>query len=155
MVVVNDNLVLMDYINTKRAEGASIYDAVLEAGQARFRPILLTSLTTFAGLVPLLLETSLQAQFLIPMAISLAFGVLFATAISLLLVPATYLLLDDVVVGSKKLLSNQKVEITVEQAYEMGFQKGAANVRTRNPFANEDLLAASWDAGYQDGQSTR
>ncbi|WP_370314807.1 efflux RND transporter permease subunit [Thalassolituus sp.] len=154
-VVVNDNLVLMDYINTKRAEGASIYDAVLEAGQARFRPILLTSLTTFAGLVPLLLETSLQAQFLIPMAISLAFGVLFATAISLLLVPATYLLLDDVVVGSKKLLSNQKVEITVEQAYEMGFQKGAANVRTRNPFANEDLLAASWDAGYQDGQSTR
>jgi len=154
-VVVNDNLVLMDYINTKRAEGASIYDAVVEAGQARFRPILLTSLTTFVGLVPLLLETSLQAQFLIPMAISLAFGVLFATVISLLLVPATYLLLDDVVTGSQKLMSNKKVVITVDQAYEMGFQKGAANVRIRNPFTTEEMLAASWDAGYQDGRSTR
>ncbi len=67
-----------------------------QAGRARFRPIALTSLTTFLGLTPLLLEKSLQAQVLIPMAVSLAFGVLFATFISLLIVPAVYLIIDDV-----------------------------------------------------------
>ena len=70
--------------------------AVREAGRKRFRPILLTSLTTFAGLSPLLSETSVQAQFLIPMAISLAFGVLFATPVTLLLVPSLYLAMTDV-----------------------------------------------------------
>jgi len=94
-VVVNDNLVLVVYINRKRKEGMALSEAVLQAGVARFRPILLTSLTTFFGLMPLILEKSVQAQFLIPMAISLAFGVLFATAISLLLVPVAYLLLED------------------------------------------------------------
>ena len=94
-VVVNDNLVLVVYINRKREEGMALSEAVLQAGVARFRPILLTSLTTFFGLMPLILEKSVQAQFLIPMAISLAFGVLFATAISLLLVPVAYLLLED------------------------------------------------------------
>ena len=69
--------------------------AVIEAGVARFRPIVLTSLTTFAGLTPLLLETSVQAQFLVPMATSLAFGVLFSTAITLFLVPSGYLILED------------------------------------------------------------
>jgi multidrug efflux pump subunit AcrB len=95
-VVVNDSLVLVDFINRRvRNEGATLLDAVSGAGVARFRPIMLTSLTTFAGLTPLLLETSVQAQFLIPMAISLAFGVIFATFITLGIVPAGYLILDD------------------------------------------------------------
>ncbi|GIC76963.1 efflux RND transporter permease subunit [Moritella sp. F3] len=95
-IVVNDNLVLIDYINEKRAKGESLETAIASAGVRRFRPIILTSLTTFIGLVPIMSETSLQAQFLIPMAISLAFGVLFATLVSLLLVPAVYLLIQDV-----------------------------------------------------------
>jgi multidrug efflux pump subunit AcrB len=95
-VVVNDSLVLVDYINRQRARGVGLHDAVRAAGQRRFRPILLTSLTTFAGLSPLLLERSLQAQFLIPMAISLSFGVVFATFLTLMLVPATYLILEDI-----------------------------------------------------------
>ena len=94
-VVVNDNLVLVVYINRMREEGMRLGEAVLKAGVARFRPILLTSLTTFVGLMPLILEKSVQAQFLIPMAISLAFGVMFATVISLILVPIGYLLLED------------------------------------------------------------
>jgi len=95
-VVVNDNLVLVDYINRKRAAGVEMSAAIREAGAARFRPIILTSLTTFAGLTPLMLERSVQAQFLIPMAVSLAFGVMFATVVSLLLVPASYYILEDV-----------------------------------------------------------
>ena len=95
-VVVNDSLVLVDFINRRRREGMPLHEAVLSAGGARFRPILLTSVTTFAGLTPLLLETSTQAQFLIPMAISLGFGILFGTFLSLLLVPAGYLILEDV-----------------------------------------------------------
>ncbi|CAM2982307.1 efflux RND transporter permease subunit [Moritella viscosa] len=96
-IVVNDNLVLIDYINEKRSQGEDLETAITSAGIRRFRPIILTSLTTFIGLVPIMSETSLQAQFLIPMAISLAFGVLFATLVSLLLVPAVYLLIQDVV----------------------------------------------------------
>jgi multidrug efflux pump subunit AcrB len=95
-VVVNDSLVLVDFINQERAQGKPLRQAIEEAGSQRFRPILLTSLTTFAGLLPLLFETSLQAQFLIPMAISLSFGVLFATFITLLLVPAFYSILEDI-----------------------------------------------------------
>ena len=94
-VVVNDSLVLVDYVNRHRIRGKSIVDAAWEAGAARFRPIVLTSLTTFAGLSPMLFETDLQAKFLIPMAISLGFGILFATFITLILVPCVYLLLED------------------------------------------------------------
>lgn len=94
-VVVNDSLVLVDYINRRRAEGMAIMDAVRTAGVARFRAVMLTSLTTFAGLAPLIVEKSTQAQFLIPMAVSLGFGVLFATFITLVLVPINYLVLDD------------------------------------------------------------
>jgi len=94
-VVVNDNLVLVDYINRKRQAGVHLSQAIRDAGAARFRPIILTSLTTFAGLTPLMLEESVQAQFLIPMAVSMAFGVMFATVVSLLLVPASYYILDD------------------------------------------------------------
>jgi multidrug efflux pump subunit AcrB len=95
-VVVNDSLVMVDFINRSYRGGKSLRESIEIAGVARFRPILLTSLTTFAGLTPLLLERSLQAQFLIPMAISLAFGVLFATFITLILVPALYAILEDV-----------------------------------------------------------
>ena len=94
-VVVNDSLVLVDYVNRHRADGHSVVEAANNAGAARFRPILLTSLTTFAGLTPMLLETDLQAKFLIPMAISLGFGILFATAITLILLPCIYLMLED------------------------------------------------------------
>jgi multidrug efflux pump subunit AcrB len=96
-VVVNDSLVMIDYINKKRLDGIEIKVAIEQSGVARFRPILLTSLTTFAGLLPILFETSLQAQFLIPMATSLSFGVLFATFITLLLVPAFYTIVNDVI----------------------------------------------------------
>lgn len=94
-VVVNDSLVLVDFVNQERKAGTPTRDAIAKAGTLRFRPIILTSLTTFAGLLPLLFETSLQAQFLIPMAISLSFGVLFATFITLLLVPAFYTIVED------------------------------------------------------------
>ena len=94
-VVVNDSLVLVDFINSERKNGAPIRKAIESAGAKRFRPIILTSLTTFVGLLPLLFETSLQAQFLIPMATSLSFGVLFATFMTLLLVPAFYNILED------------------------------------------------------------
>ena len=85
----------MDYVNRRRAQSAELGQALVDAGVARFRAIMLTSLTTFAGLTPLLLETSVQARMLIPMGVSLAFGVVFATAITLLLVPAYYLILED------------------------------------------------------------
>lgn len=94
-VVVNDSLVLVDFINRQVREGQPLMEAVRDAGGRRFRPILLTSLTTFCGLIPILLERSLQAQFLIPMAISLSFGIVFATFITLLLVPALYTILED------------------------------------------------------------
>ena len=95
-VVVNDSLVLVDYVNRQRAKGHNVVQAAWEAGAIRFRPILLTSLTTFAGLTPMLLETDIQAKFLIPMAVSLSFGILFATVITLILVPTIYLILDDI-----------------------------------------------------------
>lgn len=95
-VVVNDSLVLVDYVNKSREEGMSLVEAVKNAGVVRFRAVLLTSLTTFVGLLPLLFEKSTQAQFLIPMAISLGFGILFATFITLLLIPCHYLILNDI-----------------------------------------------------------
>ncbi len=94
-VVVNDSLILVDHANKAVAAGTDRYTAVVEAGQRRFRAILLTSLTTFCGLAPMLLERSAQAQEIVPMAISLAFGIVFATVITLLLVPSLYMILDD------------------------------------------------------------
>ena len=94
-VVVNDSLVLVDGINRFRADGLPLADAVVSGGMRRFRPILLTSLTTFFGLMPMIFETSRQAKFLIPMAISLGFGALFVTFITLLLVPSLYLIVED------------------------------------------------------------
>ena len=95
-VVVNDSLVLVDFINKKRLETGDLMNAVLIAGASRFRPVMLTSLTTFIGLMPLLFEKSTQAQFLIPMAVSLGFGILFATFITLLLIPVNYMLVEGV-----------------------------------------------------------
>ena len=94
--VVNSSLVLVHYVNGRRERGVPLEDAVREAGVARFRPIVLTSITTFAGLTPMLRETSVSAQFLIPMATSLGFGVLFGSAISLVLVPCLYMVSEDV-----------------------------------------------------------
>ncbi len=95
-VVINDSLVLVDYINKERLRGTELMQAVLSAGEKRFRPVLLTSLTTFAGLTPLLLEKSTQAKFLQPMAISLGFGIIFATMITLLVVPVNYLVFEKI-----------------------------------------------------------
>lgn len=102
-VVVNDSLVLVDYVNERRMEGMPLDEAVRRAGRVRFRPILLTSLTTFGGLLPTMFEKSTQAQFLIPMAVSLGYGILFATFITLLLVPANYLILEDIKSGFTRL----------------------------------------------------
>lgn len=95
-VVVNDSLVLIEYANRRRAEGLNTHDAMLNAGIRRFRPIILTTLTTFGGLAPMIFETSRQARFMIPMAISLGYGILFATGISLAIVPAMYMIVEDV-----------------------------------------------------------
>jgi VCBS repeat-containing protein len=96
-VVVNDSLVMVDFINRyRREDNKTPIEAAIAAGPRRFRPILLTSVTTFVGLFPLLIEKSVQAKFLVPMAISLAFGVLFATFITLLLVPTSYLVIEDI-----------------------------------------------------------
>lgn len=94
-VVINDSLVMTDYVNHKRKQGYSVKEAVVEAGCARFRAITLTSITTFAGVLPIMFETSLQAKFVIPMAVALGFAVLFATVITLILVPCLYLILQD------------------------------------------------------------
>ncbi|MFP4396912.1 MAG: efflux RND transporter permease subunit [Desulfonatronovibrio sp.] len=94
-VVVNSSLLLIDLTNKNVRSGMDVLQAVTASGQRRFRPILLTSLTTFFGLSPMILETSLQARFLIPMAVSLGFGILFATGITLVLIPSLYLILED------------------------------------------------------------
>jgi multidrug efflux pump subunit AcrB len=94
-VVVNDSLILIDALNRERAAGRPLTDALIQAGRQRCRPILLTSVTTFLGLAPMMVETSVQAQFLVPMTVSLGFGLLFATAIVLLLIPALVMVVDD------------------------------------------------------------
>jgi multidrug efflux pump subunit AcrB len=95
-VVVNDSLILVDFVNREREADVPLYEAVGRAAKSRFRAILLTSLTTFLGLAPIaIFETSLQAQLVVPMAASLAFGILFATVITLFLIPVLYLILDD------------------------------------------------------------
>ncbi|HEX42881.1 MAG TPA: efflux RND transporter permease subunit [Phycisphaerales bacterium] len=95
-VVINDSLVLIDYANRLMQAGLGPFEAIHQAGVRRFRPILLTTLTTFGGLAPMIFETSRQARFMIPMAISLGFGILFATVISLLIVPCLFLMAENV-----------------------------------------------------------
>ena len=112
-VVVNDSLILVDYINKDKARGVPLHQAVIDAARYRFRPILLTSLTTFLGLAPItLFETSTQAQLVVPMAASLAFGILFATLITLVLIPALYIILDDIQTWWKEAMK----EVTLESS---------------------------------------
>lgn len=119
-VVVNDSLVLTDFVNQLRAEGHKIHDAVANAGRARFRAILLTSLTTFFGLLPIMFETSLQARFVIPMAISLAFSVAFATLITLLLVPCLYLVLEDIKSAGRFFKRKKKSDLPGKSSFTPG-----------------------------------
>lgn len=95
-VVINDSLVMTDFVNQRRAQGFSIRESVIEAGCARFRAITLTSITTFVGVLPIMFETSLQARFVIPMAVGLGFAVLYATLVTLVLVPSLYMILEDI-----------------------------------------------------------
>ncbi|MGI2174729.1 efflux RND transporter permease subunit [Shewanella ulleungensis] len=95
-VVVNDSLILVDFVNRAREEGKSLLQSAIDSGCYRFRAIILTSLTTFVGLVPIIMEKSLQAKIVIPMATSLAFGILFSTLVTLILVPILYIILDDI-----------------------------------------------------------
>ena len=119
-VVVNDSLVMVDYVNRAIERGESLAEAVLHAGQRRFRAIILTSLTTFTGLLPILFETSLQAKIVIPMAVSLAFGVLFATLVTLILVPNLYMIFEDLSAGIKKLSGRAETLVPQAQSKEMG-----------------------------------
>jgi len=108
-VVVNDSLILVDFVNHHRKQGGTRIDAALKGAKARFRPIILTSATTFLGLAPIVFfEKSLQAQLVVPMAASLAFGILFATVITLALIPTLYLVGDDLTRIVQKLLGHRK-----------------------------------------------
>ena len=134
-VVINDSVVMLSKFNSLIEEGFKVKDAILEAGKSRLRPIILTTLTTSAGLFPLVLETSFQAQFLIPMAISLVYGVAFGTLFILLFFPALILVLNDVRRVVRKLyhgreFSREEVEI----AY--------INFRRRNAEKEDDKLKA-------------
>ena len=114
-VVVNDSLVMVDYVNNSRKSGVPLKDAVMFAGTKRFRAIMLTSLTTFIGLAPIIFfETSAQAQIVIPMAISLSFGVLFATVVTLVLIPTLYVIIEDL----KRLVRRKKKVQSLEQPAE-------------------------------------
>lgn len=113
-VVVNDSLVMVDYANEKVRDGMSPYEAICSSGVRRFRPIMLTTVSTFGGLAPMIFETSRQAKFMIPMAISLGYGILFATAITLLLVPCLYLIIDDLrrIIGTSPGLEPDPIDLT-------------------------------------------
>jgi multidrug efflux pump subunit AcrB len=110
---------MIDFINRQRRGTSDLVRAITEAGMRRFRPILLTSLTTFFGLIPIIMEKSVQAQFLIPMAISLAFGVLFATGITLLLIPSLYSILEDLrgIMGLSPFHANHRNDSKIEKEY--------------------------------------
>jgi multidrug efflux pump subunit AcrB len=94
-VVVNDSIIMVDFVNKSVADGMDVSRAAVKAGTERFRAIMLTSLTTFFGLLPILTESSLTAQLVVPMAVSLGFGILFATVITLVLIPCLYVILED------------------------------------------------------------
>lgn len=112
-VVVNDSLVMVDYVNNARKEGIPLKEAVVFAGTKRFRAIMLTSITTFIGLVPIVFfETSMQAQIVIPMAVSLSFGVLFATVVTLFLIPSLYIIIEDI---KTKLKRKKKVSAILNE----------------------------------------
>ena len=113
-VVVNSSLVLIDFTNKRRAAGMDLQEAIIEAGLRRFRPIIMTALTTFFGLMPMILETEIQARFLVPMAVSLGFGVMFATSITLIVVPTMYSILED----GRQYLRNNGIGVEADEAVE-------------------------------------
>jgi multidrug efflux pump subunit AcrB len=115
-VVVNASLVLVDYVNRQRRGGVQIQRAVLDSGVVRFRPIVLTSATTFIGLVPLMATANISTTLFVPMAISLGFGVLFATVVTLILVPALYLILDDFLAWARRSFESREVHAQLETA---------------------------------------
>ena len=110
-MVVTSSLVLVHNVNERRKQGEHFHDAVLHAAASRCRPIILTALTTFVGLLPLMFSRSVQAQFLVPMAVSLAFGVMFATIVTLLVVPSGYIILEDI----KRILDRRKAVAGTEK----------------------------------------
>ncbi|MDX1491745.1 MAG: efflux RND transporter permease subunit [Pseudohongiellaceae bacterium] len=115
-VIVNDSLIMVDFVNRSLAKGMPLHDAVLKAGTSRFRAILLTTLTTFLGLLPIMFETSMQAQLVIPMTLSLGWGIVFGTLLTLVMIPSLYLILDDFMklIGAKR-----KVLVSREQTGEV------------------------------------
>ncbi|MGH8467313.1 MAG: efflux RND transporter permease subunit, partial [Pseudomonas sp.] len=111
-VVVNDSLIMVDFINRKQAEeGVSLTEAIVAAGTVRFRAILLTTVTTFLGLLPIMFETSLQAQLVIPMTLSLGWGIVFGTVLSLLMIPSLYLVLEDIRHGFSGRMRKERVRV--------------------------------------------
>lgn len=154
-VVVNDNLVLISRINELSHQVSSTREAILGALRERFRPIMLTTLTTFVAVAPLAFETSVEARFLVPMAISLGFGVLFASVITLLMVPGLYLVVGDIAVVLRRqqaLWRSGSEDDSVDQAYRNGAHSSGVKRSARNPYRN-DVLRASWEAGFQDNQA--
>ncbi|MCH7890049.1 MAG: efflux RND transporter permease subunit [Gemmatimonadetes bacterium] len=114
-VVINDSLILVDFINQRhRNAGEKLLSAVERAGVVRFRPVMLTSITTFFGLLPLLMDQSSSAQFLVPMAVSLGFGILFATMITLILIPTNIMIADDIAQYFKSKISDIRGAITTD-----------------------------------------
>ena len=153
-VVINDNLVLIDHANHLQSRFDTRREALLEALAGRIRPIMLTTLTTSLAVAPLAFETSPQAAFLVPMAISLGFGVLFASLTTLFMVPAMILAAEDVVKLIRRLRARGHVvseQDSVEEAYRVGLQ-AAESGHSQNPYRNE-VLRASWEAGISDGEA--
>ncbi|MCU7996359.1 efflux RND transporter permease subunit [Shewanella glacialipiscicola] len=134
-VVVNDSLILVDFVNRAREQGQSVRQAAVDSGCYRFRAIILTSLTTFVGLVPIILERSLQAQIVIPMATSLAFGILFSTVVTLILVPLLYIILDDVKHASSRFFNWwwQPKKADYEDLKHKDFEHPVADYQTSDP----------------------
>jgi multidrug efflux pump subunit AcrB len=110
-VVINDNLVLVDNINRLRGSGKHILECIIESGVTRFRPIIITTITTFVGLMPMMLEPSVQANFLKPAVISLSFGVVLSSTVTLILVPCLYLIGDDIKKIMQEIKSSIKAQI--------------------------------------------
>lgn len=201
-IVVNDNLVLIDYINDCRRKGEPLMSAIRNAGIQRARAVILISLTTLVGVMPMILEKSLQAQFMIPMAVSVGFGTLFSSTISLILVPSLYCISEDIRLWMERLTGRSTApemvlagagglgavmmpveepapamavarseaavaetpapvaaapvtpqsewHVSLDEAYELGFAAGLAG-KPREPAFELEVLAASWEAGWDDG----
>jgi multidrug efflux pump subunit AcrB len=119
-IIINDSVVLVDKYNNLLKSGMNVPDALLEAGMARFRPIVLTTITTAAGLAPIIFLRSEQGQFLIPMAVSVAFGLIFGTILTLLALPSALYAINDLRVMLNKLKNKKGTRLELEPAYQRG-----------------------------------